>query len=98
MAGDQRGSVPGGVGRRRVLRGLAVLALPVPPAAVAILPAAAVDEPVAASLAGQLLVATADLTDPSFAEAVVYMMAHDEGGALGLIVNQPGRDIALAEI
>lgn len=100
MAGDQRGTEPRGVGRRRVLRGLAILALPVPvlPAVAAILPAAAVDEPVAASLAGQLLVATADLTDPSFAEAVVYMMAHDEGGGVGLIVNQPGREVALAEI
>jgi putative transcriptional regulator len=100
MAGDQRRAVPGGVGRRRVLRGLALLVLPVPvlPAAAAILPAAAVDEPVAANLAGQLVVASRDLTDPSFAEAVVYMMAHDEGGGVGLIVNQPGREVALAEI
>jgi putative transcriptional regulator len=100
MADDQRGTVPGGVGRRRVLRGLALLALPVPvfPAVAGIRLAAAVDEPVAANLAGQLLVASRDLTDPSFAETVVYMMAHDEGGGVGLIVNQPGREVALAEI
>ena len=98
MGDGERAATPGIVGRRSVLCGMALLALlgRRPPALVE--PAAAVDEPVAASLAGQLLVATRDLTDPSFAEAVIYLMAHDEGGAVGLMVNRPGREVALTEI
>jgi putative transcriptional regulator len=86
------------VGRRRVLRGLAFLVLPIQRVPVAAAPAAAVDEPVTASLAGQLLVATRDLTDSSFAETVVYVMAHDDSGAVGLIVNRPGREVPLTEV
>jgi hypothetical protein len=73
---------PGIVGRRSVLFGMASLALPIPrPSEAALVErAATADEPVAASLAGQLLVASRDLDDPGFAEAVIYLMAHDEGG------------------
>ena len=45
-------------------------------------------EPAAGSLAGQLLVATPDLDDPNFAETVVYMVHHDETGAMGLVINR----------
>jgi len=38
---------------------------------------------------GQLLVATDGISDPRFAEAVIYIAKHDPEGALGLIVNRP---------
>lgn len=41
-----------------------------------------------ASLAGQFLVATPRIEDPRFARTVVYMVAHDEKGAMGLVVNR----------
>ena len=38
---------------------------------------------------GQLLVATAEMKDPRFAEAIIYMVKHDADGAFGLVVNRP---------
>lgn len=40
-------------------------------------------------LNGQFLVATPELGDPRFAEAVIYMINHDERGAMGLVINSP---------
>ena len=40
------------------------------------------------SLAGQLLVATPDLQDPNFSETVVYLVHHDQSGAMGLVLNR----------
>lgn len=40
-------------------------------------------------LTGQLLVATEEMTDPRFAESVIYMVRHDAQGALGLVINRP---------
>lgn len=40
-------------------------------------------------LAGQLLVAMPQLSDPRFARTVVYLCAHSEEGAMGLVVNRP---------
>jgi putative transcriptional regulator len=40
-------------------------------------------------IAGQLLVATPEMKDPRFAEAVIYMVKHDANGAFGLVINQP---------
>jgi putative transcriptional regulator len=45
-------------------------------------------DPSGASLTGQLLVATPDLEDPNFRQTVVYMIHHDEGGAMGLVLNR----------
>jgi putative transcriptional regulator len=45
-------------------------------------------EPTRASVAGRLLVATPDLEDPNFRRTVVYMIDHDDGGAMGLVVNR----------
>jgi putative transcriptional regulator len=45
-------------------------------------------DPGQASLAGRLLVATPDLQDPNFRQTVVYMIHHDESGAMGLVVNR----------
>lgn len=38
---------------------------------------------------GRLLVATPLLEDPNFARSVVYLLEHDGGGTVGVIVNRP---------
>ena len=43
----------------------------------------------AASLTGKVLVAREGMPDPRFQETVIYMVDHDENGALGLVVNKP---------
>ena len=41
------------------------------------------------SLVGHLLVATPGLRDPNFERTVVLLVAHEEGGALGVVINRP---------
>ncbi len=41
------------------------------------------------SLAGRLLVASPDLLDPNFHRTVLLLCAHDERGALGVVLNRP---------
>lgn len=41
------------------------------------------------SLKGQFLVASPHLPDPNFYRSVVLMVAHDENGAFGLVLNRP---------
>ena len=50
------------------------------------------------SLAGHLLVATPLIQDGCFARSVVYMCAHNEGGAMGLIVNYTIDSIQMADV
>ncbi len=50
------------------------------------------------SLEGQLLIAMPGLRDGPFARAVVYLCAHREDGAMGIIVNQHSPDIRFAEL
>jgi putative transcriptional regulator len=38
---------------------------------------------------GRLLVATPPLDDPNFDRTVVYVIEHDEGGAVGVVINRP---------
>lgn len=40
------------------------------------------------SLAGSLLVAMPQMSDPRFERAVIYMCAHNEEGAMGLVINK----------
>ncbi len=40
-------------------------------------------------ISGRLLVASPMLGDPNFARTVVLMLAHDDEGALGLVLNRP---------
>ena len=71
----------------RIRRPLAVLlAAVVLMLAVAELRAAA---PLRRSLAGRLLVATESMRDPRFARAVIYLVRHNEQGALGFVINVP---------
>jgi putative transcriptional regulator len=39
--------------------------------------------------AGRLLVATPLLTDPNFARTIVYLLEHDGGGTVGVVLNRP---------
>ena len=41
------------------------------------------------SLAGQVLIAMPGLPDPEFAHSVVYLCAHTDEGAMGIVVNRP---------
>lgn len=40
---------------------------------------------------GRLLVATPLLDDPHFARTVVYLLEHDGGGTVGVVLNRPSR-------
>lgn len=44
--------------------------------------------PPRSNLVGELLVANRHLTDPNFSQCVIYLIAHSEDGAMGLIVNR----------
>jgi putative transcriptional regulator len=50
------------------------------------------------SLAGELLVATAEMRDPRFGETVIYMVRHDASGAMGLVLNRPLGEVPLASL
>lgn len=50
------------------------------------------------STSGRLLVAAPGLDDPNFRRTVVYMLAHDADGALGLVLNRPGKLPAAAAL
>jgi putative transcriptional regulator len=48
------------------------------------------------SLTGWLLVATPKMSDPRFARTVIYIVRHDEDGAMGFVVNRVlGREAVL---
>ena len=70
----------------RLLRALGLIALLV---AGAVATGVVADTARADSLAGKVLVARESMPDPRFQETVIYMVDHDEGGALGLVVNKP---------
>lgn len=56
------------------------------------------DEPRRESIAGKLLVADASMQDSRFAQAVIYLVRHDEDGAFGLIINKPLVRLPLADM
>ncbi len=51
----------------------------------------------AESLAGKLLVASLRITEPTFFRTVVFVCAHDENGALGVVINRPLKNEPLAK-
>ena len=48
--------------------------------------------------AGSLLVSTPDILDPRFNRSVIYLISHNEKGAMGFIINKPIEDICLSDI
>ena len=49
-------------------------------------------------LTGRLLVAMPKMADPTFSQSVIYMVAHDDSGSLGVIVNEPVKEVSFAEL
>jgi len=50
------------------------------------------------SLAGQMLIAMPNMGDPRFERSVIFICAHDEDHAMGVIVNKPLDDVDLTEL
>jgi putative transcriptional regulator len=49
-------------------------------------------------LDGQLLVAMPVMSDPRFARSVIYICAHSEDGAMGLVINQRASHISFPDL
>ena len=52
----------------------------------------------ALDLTGKLLIAMPGMGDPRFEHAVVYLCAHSDEGAMGLIINKPTADIHFRDL
>ena len=50
------------------------------------------------SLEGKLLIAMPGMGDPRFEKSVIFMCAHSDEGALGLIVNKPAPELEFATL
>lgn len=50
------------------------------------------------SLAGQVLIAMPTIGDARFERTVIYLCAHDEHGAMGVVVNRPAPDQTVSDI
>lgn len=50
------------------------------------------------SLTGHFLISTPQMPDPRFHEQVIYLCAHNEEGAMGLVINNPNPEIKLGDI
>jgi len=49
-------------------------------------------------LTGQLLVAMPGMGDVRFTRSVIYVCAHSDEGAMGLMINKPAADLLLGEV
>jgi putative transcriptional regulator len=49
-------------------------------------------------LVGQLLVASPGMGEAIFAHTVILVVQHDEGGALGIVINQPFEERSIASL
>ncbi len=49
-------------------------------------------------LTGKMLIAMPGMGDPRFEHSLVYMCAHSDEGAMGLIVNKPAADVTLNDL
>ena len=47
---------------------------------------------------GKLLIAMPSMTDPRFHRAVIFMCAHDEEGAMGLVLNKPLPNVDFSDL
>ncbi|MEK9671871.1 MAG: YqgE/AlgH family protein [Rhodospirillaceae bacterium] len=54
-----------------------------------------IDEPY---LSGQLLIAMPNMPDERFAETVIYICAHNEDGAMGLVINKPIKSLTFPDL
>lgn len=52
----------------------------------------------AVSLTGQLLVAMPGMEDPRFQRTVIYLCAHSDRGAMGIVVNKPLPALSFSEV
>lgn len=50
------------------------------------------------SLSGNFLISTPQMPDPRFQEQVIFLCAHNEEGAMGLVINNPNLEITLREV
>lgn len=50
------------------------------------------------SLEGQMLIAMPNMPDERFAGTVIYICAHNEDGAMGIVVNRQARNIGFADL
>jgi putative transcriptional regulator len=50
------------------------------------------------SLAGQLLIAAPELRQPAFDHAVILLARHTREGALGIVINRPGKMHPIADL
>lgn len=50
------------------------------------------------SLAGHFLISTPQMPDPRFQEQVIYLCAHNDEGAMGLVINNPNHEITLLDV
>ena len=50
------------------------------------------------SLSGQLLIAMPSMEDPRFERSVIFVCAHSEDGAMGLIINKPYNAITFSSL
>lgn len=55
-------------------------------------------KPLDGTLEGQLLVAMPTMTDRRFARSVIYLCAHSDDGAMGLIVNQRAHNVSAPDL
>ena len=55
-------------------------------------------DPFSMDLTGTLLVAMPGMGDPRFDRSVIFVCAHSQDGAMGLIVNKPTRDVTLGAL
>jgi len=53
---------------------------------------------IAEDLSGKLLIAMPGMGDPRFDKSVVYICAHGDEGAMGLIINKPTPDLMFADL
>lgn len=49
-------------------------------------------------LAGKLLIAMPNMTDPRFAKSVLLMVSHDANHAMGVVINKPLADVELGDL
>ncbi len=49
-------------------------------------------------LSGKVLIAMPGMGDPRFVKSVIYMCAHSDDGAMGLIVNKPASGVSFSDL